>query len=42
VNAFERALAGNGAASGPNEFVPIPKIAECATIYALTAAEMLR
>ena len=27
---------------GPNEFVPIRKIAQCATIYALTAAEMLR
>lgn len=27
---------------GPNEFVPIPNIAACATIYALTAAEMLR
>ncbi len=27
---------------GPNEFVPIRNIAECATIYALTAAEMLR
>ena len=26
---------------GPNEFVPIRNIAECATIYALTAAEML-
>ena len=26
---------------GPNEFVPIPNIAQCATIYALTAAEML-
>jgi acetylornithine deacetylase/succinyl-diaminopimelate desuccinylase-like protein len=27
---------------GPNEFVPIRNIAQCATIYALTAAEMLR
>jgi acetylornithine deacetylase/succinyl-diaminopimelate desuccinylase family protein len=27
---------------GPNEFVPIRKIAQCAAIYALTAAEMLR
>jgi len=27
---------------GPNEFVPIRNIAECALIYALTAAEMLR
>jgi acetylornithine deacetylase/succinyl-diaminopimelate desuccinylase-like protein len=27
---------------GPNEFVPIPNIAKCATIYALTAAEILR
>jgi acetylornithine deacetylase/succinyl-diaminopimelate desuccinylase-like protein len=27
---------------GPNEFVPIGNIAECATIYALTAGEMLR
>jgi succinyl-diaminopimelate desuccinylase len=26
---------------GPNEFVPIPNIAKCATIYALTAAEIL-
>lgn len=26
---------------GPNEFVPIRNIAECATIYALTAAEMV-
>src|SRR5581483_4724793 len=27
---------------GPNEFVPIRNIADCAEIYALTAAEMLR
>ncbi len=27
---------------GPNEFVPIRNIAQCAEIYALTAAEMLR
>jgi acetylornithine deacetylase/succinyl-diaminopimelate desuccinylase-like protein len=27
---------------GPNEFVPIRNIAQCAAIYALTAAEMLR
>jgi acetylornithine deacetylase/succinyl-diaminopimelate desuccinylase family protein len=27
---------------GPNEFVPIRNIAQCALIYALTAAEMLR
>lgn len=27
---------------GPNEFVPIRNIADCAAIYALTAAEMLR
>ncbi len=27
---------------GPNEFVPIRNIAECAAIYALTAAEILR
>lgn len=27
---------------GPNEFVPIRNIAECALIYALTAAEILR
>jgi len=27
---------------GPNEFVPIPNIARCALIYALTAAEALR
>ena len=27
---------------GPNEFVPIPNTAECAAVYALTAAEMLR
>ena len=27
---------------GPNEFVPIRNIAQCATIYALTAAEVLR
>lgn len=27
---------------GPNEFVPIPNITQCAAIYALTAAEMLR
>jgi succinyl-diaminopimelate desuccinylase len=27
---------------GPNEFVPIRNITQCATIYALTAAEMLR
>jgi len=27
---------------GPNEFVPIRNIVQCATIYALTAAEMLR
>ena len=27
---------------GPNEFVPIRNIAQCAVIYALTAAEMLR
>jgi succinyl-diaminopimelate desuccinylase len=27
---------------GPNEFVPIDRIAACATIYALTAAEILR
>jgi succinyl-diaminopimelate desuccinylase len=27
---------------GPNEFVPILNIAQCATIYALTAAEILR
>jgi len=27
---------------GPNEFVPIPNIAQCAAAYALTAAEMLR
>jgi acetylornithine deacetylase/succinyl-diaminopimelate desuccinylase-like protein len=27
---------------GPNEFVPIPNIARCATIYALTAVEILR
>jgi succinyl-diaminopimelate desuccinylase len=27
---------------GPNEFVPIPNIAQCAAIYALTAAEVLR
>jgi succinyl-diaminopimelate desuccinylase len=26
---------------GPNEFVPIPNIVDCATIYALTGAEML-
>ncbi len=26
---------------GPKEFVPIPNIAQCAAIYALTAAEML-
>jgi acetylornithine deacetylase/succinyl-diaminopimelate desuccinylase-like protein len=26
---------------GPNEFVPIPNIAQCAAIYALTAAEIL-
>jgi len=26
---------------GPNEFVPIRNIAQCAAIYALTAAEML-
>jgi acetylornithine deacetylase/succinyl-diaminopimelate desuccinylase-like protein len=26
---------------GPNEFVPIRKITQCATIYALTAAELL-
>jgi acetylornithine deacetylase/succinyl-diaminopimelate desuccinylase-like protein len=27
---------------GPNEFVPIRNIAQCAAIYALTAAELLR
>jgi acetylornithine deacetylase/succinyl-diaminopimelate desuccinylase family protein len=27
---------------GPNEFVPVRNIAQCALIYALTAAEMLR
>ena len=27
---------------GPNELVPIRNIAQCALIYALTAAEMLR
>ena len=27
---------------GPNEFVPIRNITQCAAIYALTAAEMLR
>ena len=27
---------------GPNEFVPIRNIAQCAAVYALTAAEMLR
>ncbi|HVA63893.1 MAG TPA: M20/M25/M40 family metallo-hydrolase [Terriglobales bacterium] len=27
---------------GPNEFVPIRHLAECATIYALTAADVLR
>ena len=27
---------------GPNEFVPIRNIAQCAEVYALTAAEMLR
>jgi acetylornithine deacetylase/succinyl-diaminopimelate desuccinylase-like protein len=27
---------------GPNEFVPIRNIAQCAVIYALTAAEVLR
>jgi acetylornithine deacetylase/succinyl-diaminopimelate desuccinylase-like protein len=27
---------------GPNEFVPIRNIAQCAAIYALTAAEVLR
>jgi acetylornithine deacetylase/succinyl-diaminopimelate desuccinylase family protein len=27
---------------GPNEFVPVRNIAQCAEIYALTAAEMLR
>lgn len=27
---------------GPNEFVPIRNLAQCAAIYALTAAEMLR
>ena len=27
---------------GPNEFVPIPNIVQCALIYALTAAETLR
>ena len=27
---------------GPNEFVPIRNISQCAAIYALTAAEMLR
>jgi succinyl-diaminopimelate desuccinylase len=27
---------------GPNEFVPIRNIAQCALIYALTAAEVLR
>jgi len=27
---------------GPNEFVPIRNISQCALIYALTAAEMLR
>ena len=27
---------------GPNEFVPIRNIAQCALIYALTAAETLR
>ncbi len=26
---------------GPNEFVPIDRIVQCATIYALTAAELL-
>lgn len=26
---------------GPNEFVPIRKIAQCALVYALTAAQML-
>jgi acetylornithine deacetylase/succinyl-diaminopimelate desuccinylase-like protein len=26
---------------GPNEFVPIRNIVQCALIYALTAAEML-
>jgi acetylornithine deacetylase/succinyl-diaminopimelate desuccinylase-like protein len=26
---------------GPNEFVPVGNIAQCAAIYALTAAEML-
>src|SRR5262249_22119369 len=26
---------------GPNEFVPVDRIVECATIYALTAAELL-
>ena len=27
---------------GPNEFVPLPNLAACALIYALTAAELLR
>jgi hypothetical protein len=27
---------------GPNEFVPIRNIAQCAAIYALTVAEVLR
>ena len=27
---------------GPNEFVPIRNIAQCAAVYALTAAEVLR
>jgi 2-keto-3-deoxygluconate permease len=27
---------------GPNEFVPIPNVAQCAAVYALTAAEVLR
>jgi acetylornithine deacetylase/succinyl-diaminopimelate desuccinylase-like protein len=27
---------------GPNEFVPIRNVALCATVYALTAAEVLQ
>jgi succinyl-diaminopimelate desuccinylase len=30
------------ASHGPNEFVPIRNIAQCALIYALAAAEVLR
>jgi acetylornithine deacetylase/succinyl-diaminopimelate desuccinylase-like protein len=28
-------------AHGPNEFVPIDRIVQCAAVYALTAAELL-